>query len=92
MNKQDMVVEIAKRSGLPKYQVEKAVGSLLKAIANSLKKKEKVTIVGFGTFKVVERKQRKGRNPQTGATIRIQKRHVPKFVVSKNFWIPPHKK
>jgi nucleoid DNA-binding protein len=60
-----------------------AVEAVLAGITKALKKKQAVTIVGFGTFKVSKRKARKGRNPQTGAEIKIKAKNVPKFVAGK---------
>lgn len=83
MNKADLVGKIAKEAGVTKRQAEAAFGSLVGGVASSLKKGQKVTIVGFGTFSVAKRKARKGRNPQTGAPIKIAARKVPKFTPGK---------
>ncbi|MBP1609977.1 MAG: histone-like DNA-binding protein [Acidobacteria bacterium] len=79
MNKGDLVAKIAKDTGLSKNQSELAFNSLVNGVTASLKKGQKVTIVGFGTFSVAKRKARTGRNPQTGALIKIAARKVPKF-------------
>lgn len=79
MNKGELVAKIAKETGLSKNQSELAFNSLVGGITSSLKKGQKVTIVGFGTFSVGKRKARTGRNPQTGAVIKIAARKVPKF-------------
>ena len=79
MNKGDLVAKIAKDTGISKAQAQKAFNSLIAGITASLKKGQKSTIVGFGTFSVAKRKARAGRNPQTGASIRIAARKVPKF-------------
>ena len=79
MNKGDLVARIAKDSGITKGQAESAFNSLIAGVTSSLKKQQKVTIVGFGTFSVAKRKARTGRNPQTGAPIKIAARKVPKF-------------
>lgn len=79
MNKGDLVARIAKETKMSKNQSELAFNSLIGAITASLKKGQKVTIVGFGTFSVAKRKARAGRNPQTGALIKIAARKVPKF-------------
>ena len=79
MNKGDLVARIAKETKMSKNQSELAFNSLIGAITASLKKGQKVTIVGFGTFSVAKRKARTGRNPQTGARIKIAARKVPKF-------------
>ena len=83
MNKGDLVRKIAKDAALTKRQAEKAFNSLVGAIASSLKKGRKVKIVGFGTFSVARRKARKGRNPQTGAPIRLAASRVAKFTPGK---------
>jgi DNA-binding protein HU-beta len=79
LNKGDLVGKIAKDVGLTKTQSEAAFNSLIGSITASLKKGQKVTIVGFGTFSVSKRKARMGRNPQTGVPIKIAARKVPKF-------------
>ena len=66
-----------------KKEAQAAVDSLLGSITQSLKKGEDVTLVGFGTFKVVKRKARKGRNPMTGEPIKIKASKSPKFVPGK---------
>ena len=83
MNKGDLVGKIAKDAGLTKRQAEAAFDSLISGVASALKKGQKVTFVGFGTFSVSRRKARTGRNPQTGAPIKIAARKVPKFTPGK---------
>ncbi len=82
MNKGDLVNEVAKSIG-NKKTAQKAVDAMLDAIMNALKANDKVALVGFGTFKVDERKERKGRNPQTKAEITIPAKKVPKFIPGK---------
>lgn len=82
MNKADLVNEVAKVVATKKAAAD-AVEAVLTGITKALKKKQAVTIVGFGTFKVGKRKARKGRNPQTGAEIKIKAKNVPKFVPGK---------
>ena len=79
LNKGDLVGKIAKDAGLTKAKAEAAFNSLTGSITASLKKGQKVTIVGFGTFSVAKRKARVGRNPQTGVPIKIAAHKVPKF-------------
>ncbi|MCF8083867.1 MAG: HU family DNA-binding protein [Deltaproteobacteria bacterium] len=79
MNKGDLVNEVAKVVS-NKKEAQAAVDCVFDTIAETLKKKEKVTLVGFGTFKVDERKARKGINPQTKEVINIKAKNVPKFV------------
>ncbi len=82
MNKADLVNEVAKVVKTKK-EAQAAVDCVFETITNALKKGDAVTLVGFGTFKVQERKARKGRNPQTGAEIFIEARKVPRFVAGK---------
>ena len=82
MNKADLVNEVAKVVKTKK-EAQAAVDCVFATITNALKKGDAVTLVGFGTFKVQERKARKGSNPQTGAEIFIEARKVPKFVAGK---------
>ena len=84
MNKGELVAKIAKDCGLTKGQAERACSSVFSAVTGSLKKGQKVTIVGFGTFSVAKRKARTGRNPQTGAPIKIAARKVPKFTAGSD--------
>lgn len=82
MNKGDLINEVAKVVG-SKKEAQAAVDCVLATITDALSKKDTVTLVGFGTFKTVDRKARKGRNPQTGKEISIDARTVPKFVPGK---------
>lgn len=82
MNKADLVNEVAKVVKTKK-EAQAAVDRVFSTIAAALQKGDSVTLVGFGTFKVQERKARKGRNPQTGAEMYIDARKVPKFVAGK---------
>lgn len=79
MNKSDLVDSMAKAAGISKAASEKALGGMLTAITKSLKKGDKVTLVGFGTFSVAKRAARQGRNPQTGKPIKIKAKKVAKF-------------
>ncbi len=79
MNKADLVKEVVEKAGLKKKDAEAAVNALFSAIKEALKKGEKVTVVGFGTFEVVERKEREGVNPATKEKIKIPAAKVPKF-------------
>ncbi|MCP4574879.1 MAG: HU family DNA-binding protein [Deltaproteobacteria bacterium] len=82
MNKGDLLNEVAKVVGTKK-EAQAAVDCVFSSITEALKRKDKVTIIGFGTFKVEERKARKGINPQTGKAIDIAAKTVPKFVAGK---------
>ena len=81
--KEDIVNQVAKDSGISKAQAKRAVESFLDTITDSMKNGGKVTLTGFGTFQVQEREARKGRNPQTGETMSIPARKVPKFSPGK---------
>lgn len=82
MNKGDLVNEVAKVVET-KRAAQAAVDTVFSSITKALKKKDTVTLVGFGTFKVDKRKARKGRNPQTGEEIKIKAKKVAKFVPGK---------
>jgi len=82
MNKSDLVAEVAKITKTKK-EAEDSVNCVLETIIGSLKKGVPVTLVGFGTFGVVKRAARKGRNPQTGKEIKIKAKKVPKFTAGK---------
>jgi DNA-binding protein HU-beta len=82
MNKGDLVNQVAKVVNTKK-EAQAAVDCVFSTITKALKKKDTVTLVGFGTFKVDRRKARKGRNPQTGEEIKIKAKRVPKFVAGK---------
>jgi len=82
MNKGDLVNEVAKVVNTKK-EAQAAVDCVFSSITKALKKKQKVTLIGFGTFKVDKRKARKGINPQTGEKIKIKAKRVPKFVPGK---------
>jgi len=79
MNKAELVEEVADQTGLTRKTSREAVDGIISAITDCLAREEKVTLVGFGTFQVRERKARKGVNPQTRKTIQIPAKNVPKF-------------
>ena len=83
MNKAELIDKIAKDAGVTKVQANDALDSFTNAVVGSLKKGDRVTLVGFGTFSVSERSARNGRNPQTGEVIKIKARKVPKFKAGK---------
>ena len=83
MNKTELVEAIAKETGLSKKDSEKAVKAFVDVVSNALKKKDKVQLVGFGTFEVSKRAAREGKNPQTGAKIKIPASKAPKFKAGK---------
>ena len=79
MNRADLIEKITKDAGVSKVQADMAINSVLGGVLGTLKKGGSVTLVGFGTFSVGNRKARTGRNPQTGAAIKIAAKKVPKF-------------
>ena len=79
MTREEMIEKIAKDAKLNKAQAERAMKSLFDGVSTSLKKGQKVTFVGFGTFTVSKRKARMGRNPRTGEEIKIAAAKVPHF-------------
>jgi DNA-binding protein HU-beta len=83
MNKAELVEEVAGRVGLTKKETNNVVDAITSAITDTLAMNERVTLVGFGTFGVRQRKARKGINPQTRETIQIPAKKVPKFVPGK---------
>ncbi|MGD0276750.1 MAG: HU family DNA-binding protein [Syntrophales bacterium] len=82
MNKAQLIDEVAKVT-CSKKEAELAVSAIFSAMQKALKKGGDVTIIGFGTFGVAKRKARKGRNPQTGAEIKIAAKKVPVFKAGK---------
>ncbi len=79
MNKGDLITKIAADAKISKNQATMALNSFMMATSASLKKGEKVTLVGFGTFGISKRSARKGRNPQTGKVIQIAAKKVVRF-------------
>lgn len=79
MNKLELIESVAKSADISKAAAERALDGAVAAIRNALKKGTMVTLVGFGTFYVGKRAARSGRNPRTGAAIRIKAAKVPKF-------------
>ncbi|MBM4271936.1 MAG: HU family DNA-binding protein [Deltaproteobacteria bacterium] len=82
MNKEDIINEVAKVT-CSKAEAATVVNAFLDAIKKALKKGNKVTLIGFGTFSVAKRSARTGRNPQTGKPIKIAAKKVPKFTAGK---------
>lgn len=79
MNKAELVARVAETAGITKREAAGAVDEIIAGIRAALQKGEKVTLVGFGTFQVRKRAARRGRNPRTGAEIKIAARKVPAF-------------
>lgn len=85
MTKADLVEKMAKDAGISRAAAGKALDSFIVGVVKSVKKGNKVALVGFGTFSVAKRKARTGRNPQTGEPIKIPARKIPKFSAGKTF-------
>mgnify|MGYP001382702344 FL=1 len=83
MTKADLIEKMAKDADISKAAAGKALDALIDAVTRALKKGDKLALVGFGTFSVGKRKARTGRNPQTGAAIKIPARKVPRFSAGK---------
>lgn len=84
MNKTELISSVAEKTDLTKKDAEKAVNAVFAAIEEALARGEKVQLVGFGTFEVRDRKERTGRNPQTGEEITIPAAKVPAFKAGKS--------
>lgn len=84
MNKAELIEKVAGKVGITKKEVGNVVDAFIKTVSNSLSKGQKIALVGFGTFQVMERKARKGVNPQTRKAITIPAKKAPKFVPGKS--------
>ena len=85
MNREELIAEISKLAKVSKKDASAVLTATLDTIQNSVKKGNKVTLVGFGTFEPRKRAERTGRNPQTGKEIKIAARTVPAFSAGKKF-------
>jgi DNA-binding protein HU-beta len=83
MNKTELVAAIAEKAEIKKVDAEKALKAFTDVVAAELKKGEKVQLVGFGTFDVLKRPARQGRNPRTGKSMKIKASKAPKFKAGK---------
>ena len=83
MNKTELVAAMAEKAELSKKDSEKALKAFIDVVSEELQKGEKIQLVGFGTFEVSERAARTGKNPQTGAEIKIPASKAPKFKAGK---------
>lgn len=83
MNKTELVAAVAENADITRKDAEKAVRAFVDVVTEELKKGEKVQVVGFGTFEVVERAAREGRNPHTGEPMPIAASRAPKFKAGK---------
>ena len=84
MNKGDLINNVADAAGITKAQASEAVNAVFDSIETTLKKGDKATLIGFGTFSVNHRPARDGRNPATGETIKIAAKKVVKFKPGKS--------
>ena len=83
MTKAELVAKIASEAGITKSQAEKALNGFISAVSDALSGGDKFTLVGFGTFSVMARSQREGRNPRTGEVIKIPASKVVRFKAGK---------
>ena len=83
MNKTELVAAMVDKTGLTKKDLEASLKAFTEVVAEELKKGEKIQLVGFGTFEVSQRAARTGRNPQTGAEMKIPASKAPKFKAGK---------
>lgn len=79
MNKTELIASIAEKSGLTKVDSKKALEAFMESVTEQMKKKQKVSLVGFGSFSVTHKAARKGINPRTQAPIKIPAKNVVKF-------------
>ena len=84
MTKAELISAVAAGAGLKKVEAEKAVAAFIATVTVALKKGDKLSLVGFGTFSTAKRAARKGQNPQTGKKINIAAATVPKFKAGKS--------
>lgn len=85
MNKSELITNMAKQSGLTKTDTEKLLNAYVNCVQNALKKGDKISLIGFGTFDITSRKATEGRNPRTGEPIKIPASKLPKFKPGKAF-------
>ena len=85
MNKEELVKEVAKKAKVSQKAAADVLSATIDTVQKTVAKGKKVTLVGFGTFEARKRKARTGRNPQTGAAIKIAAKTVPAFSAGKNF-------
>lgn len=83
MNKNELIKEVSEKTNLKIVDTERVVNGLIETVSAELKKQGKVTLVGFGTFSVAQRKERMGVNPKTGEKIKIKATKVPRFSAGK---------
>ena len=83
MNKSELISEVASKTAMPKKDAEKAVNAFIDTVKEAIAQKDKVQLIGFGTFEVSERAAREGRNPKTGEAMTIAASRTPKFKAGK---------
>lgn len=83
MNKQELINAIANETGISKKDTEATINSFVNQVSNALSEKDKVQLIGFGTFETRDRAERTGRNPQTGEEMKIEASTVPAFKAGK---------
>ncbi len=85
MNKSELISSISEKSGLTKKDAEKTLAAFIDSITETVRKNDKVQLIGFGTFELRSRNERKGRDPRTGKEILIPASNVPSFKPGKSF-------
>ena len=85
MNKEELVQEISKKASVTQKEAAEVLSALIETVQKTVSKGKKVTLVGFGTFEARKRAARTGRNPQTGAALKIAAKTVPAFSAGKKF-------
>ncbi|MCI4626478.1 MAG: HU family DNA-binding protein [Candidatus Magnetoovum sp. WYHC-5] len=85
MTKTELIDQMAREANISKVDAQRVVDSFINSITNSVKKGDKVILIGFGTFSLSTRKAREGRNPRTGEIIKIPASNIPKFVPGRAF-------
>jgi DNA-binding protein HU-beta len=83
MNKNELIAEVADKAGLTKAKAAECLDAFIEIVSKSMSKGDEVRLVGFGTFTTVHRKATEGRNPRTGAVIKIAAANKPKFKPGK---------
>lgn len=86
MNKKELIATIAKNGGITKTSAAEALNAMLEIITRTVSEEDRVTLSGFGSFRVVERKEKKGRNPHTGQSLIIPAHNIVKFTPGRNLY------
>jgi DNA-binding protein HU-beta len=85
MNKKELIAKIAAKAEMSQSDVNKVVAAFVETVTEALQDGEKIALVNFGTFEVVDKKERESRNPRTGDKIKIPAKRVPRFRPGKGF-------